>query len=224
MAAPPLLQLAGIGLGFGAVPLFDALDLVVAPGDRLALVGRNGSGKSTLMKIMAGLIEPDRGSRVTGPGVRVGYMEQDPDFGAFATLGDFATEGLDPSEHWRAEMAAEGVGLDLGTRADTASGGERRRAALVRLIAAEPELMLLDEPTNHLDVAAIGWLEAHLAQSKAGIVVVSHDRAFLRAVARGVLWIDRGRCGGCRAGSRASRPGATPSGKKRTPRATSSTG
>ncbi|MFZ9684667.1 MAG: ABC-F family ATP-binding cassette domain-containing protein [Gemmobacter sp.] len=192
MAPPPLLQLAGIGLGFGTAPLFDALDLVVAPGERLALVGRNGSGKSTLMKIMAGLVEPDRGTRVTGPGVRVGYMEQDPDFGPFATLGDFATADLDPAEHWRAEMAAEGVGLDLATQAATASGGERRRAALVRLIAAEPELMLLDEPTNHLDVAAIGWLEGHLAQSKAGIVVVSHDRAFLRAVARGVLWIDRG--------------------------------
>ncbi|MGA0777176.1 MAG: ABC-F family ATP-binding cassette domain-containing protein [Gemmobacter sp.] len=192
MAPPPLLQLAGIGLGFGTAPLFDALDLVVAPGERLALVGRNGSGKSTLMKIMAGLVEPDRGTRVTGPGVRVGYMEQDPDFAPFTTLGDFATADLDPAEHWRAEMAAEGVGLDLETQAATASGGERRRAALVRLIAAEPELMLLDEPTNHLDVAAIGWLEGHLAQSKAGIVVVSHDRAFLRAVARGVLWIDRG--------------------------------
>ncbi|MGA1276186.1 MAG: ABC-F family ATP-binding cassette domain-containing protein, partial [Gemmobacter sp.] len=192
MAPPPLLQLAGIGLGFGTAPLFDALDLVVAPGERLALVGRNGSGKSTLMKIMAGLVEPDRGTRVTGPGVRVGYMEQDPDFAPFTTLGDFATADLDPAEHWRAEMAAEGVGLDLATQAETASGGERRRAALVRLIAAEPELMLLDEPTNHLDVAAIGWLEGHLAQSKAGIVVVSHDRAFLRAVARGVLWIDRG--------------------------------
>src|SRR5690606_15308868 len=127
--------------------------------ERLALVGRNGSGKSTLMKLMAGLIEPDRGERAVPPGVTVGYMEQDPDLSAFATLGDYAAAGLPPGELYRAERAAEGLGFDPARPVVTASGGERRRAALARLLAGAPELMLLDEPTNHLDIQAIEWLE-----------------------------------------------------------------
>ncbi|MGB2892748.1 MAG: ATP-binding cassette domain-containing protein, partial [Albidovulum sp.] len=94
MARAPLLQLSGISLTFGGYPVFEALDLTVQPGDRLALVGRNGSGKSTLMKVMAGLVEPDRGERVLPPGVTVGYMEQEPDLSAHATLGDFAASDL----------------------------------------------------------------------------------------------------------------------------------
>ena len=78
MARAPLLQLSGISLTFGGNPVFDGLDLTVQPGDRMALVGRNGSGKSTLMKVMAGFVEPDLGTRVVPPGVTVGYMEQDP--------------------------------------------------------------------------------------------------------------------------------------------------
>ena len=94
MARAPLLQLSGISLTFGGNPVFDNLDLVVQPGDRVALVGRNGSGKSTLMKVMAGLVEPDAGLRVVPPGVSVGYMEQDPDLSGYATLGDYAASGL----------------------------------------------------------------------------------------------------------------------------------
>jgi ATP-binding cassette subfamily F protein uup len=192
MPPAPLLQLSGLTLGHGGDPLFAGLDLVVQPGDRLALVGRNGSGKSTLMKVMAGLVQPDAGTRAPGPGVTVAYLDQDPDFAGFATLGDFAAAGLDPSERWRIESVAEGLGFDPDRPAATASGGERRRAALARLIAAEAELWLLDEPTNHLDIAAIAWLEARLAETRAGVIVISHDRAFLQAVARGVLWLDRG--------------------------------
>ena len=98
MARAPLLQLSGISLTFGGNPVFEDLDLTVQPADRVALVGRNGSGKSTLMKIMAGLVEPDEGGRFVRPGQGVGYMAQDPDFSAFATLGAFAGEGLDVGE------------------------------------------------------------------------------------------------------------------------------
>ncbi len=192
MPPAPLLQLSGLTLGHGGDPLFDGLDLTVQPGDRLALVGRNGSGKSTLMKVMAGLVEPDAGTRAPGPGVTVAYLDQDPDFAPFASLGDFAAAGLDPADHWRIAAAAEGLGFDPDRPAATASGGERRRAALARLIAAEAELWLLDEPTNHLDIAAIAWLEARLAETRAGVIVISHDRAFLQATARGLLWLDRG--------------------------------
>ncbi|QUS35435.1 ABC-F family ATP-binding cassette domain-containing protein [Falsirhodobacter algicola] len=192
MARAPLLQLNDISLTWGGDPVFDGLSLVVQPGDRVALVGRNGSGKSTLMKIMAGLVEADRGDKTLSPGVTVGYMEQDPDLSGFETLGDFAASGLPEGEEYRIAMVAEGLKLDPETRIDAASGGEKRRAALARLLAAEPELMLLDEPTNHLDIQAIEWLEDHLRSTRAGYVLISHDRAFLKALTRATLWIDRG--------------------------------
>ena len=193
MARVPLLQLNDIALTFGGDPVFDGLDLVIQPGDRLALVGRNGSGKSTLMKVMAGLVEPDRGARVIPPGLAAGYMEQDPAMIGHATLGDFATSGLEPGELYRVERAAEGLKFDPERLVETASGGERRRAALAKLMAEAPDLMLLDEPTNHLDIEAITWLEAELKATKAGFVLISHDRAFLKALSRATLWIDRGK-------------------------------
>ncbi|WP_417599402.1 ABC-F family ATP-binding cassette domain-containing protein [Pararhodobacter oceanensis] len=192
MAPTPLLQLNNISLTYGGNPLFSGLDLVIQPGDRLALVGRNGSGKSTLMKIMARLVEPDSGARILTPGTQVGYMEQDPDFSGFATLGDYAMQSLDPSEAYKVEIAAEGLAFDPEIAVETASGGERRRAALAKLLAEAPELMLLDEPTNHLDIHAIGWLEARLRETRAAYVLISHDRAFLNALTRAMLWVDRG--------------------------------
>ena len=192
MARAPLLQLSGISLTFGGNPVFDGLDLVVQPGDRVALVGRNGSGKSTLMKVMAGLVEPDQGARIVPPGVTVGYMEQDPDLSAFATLGDYAASQLAEADGYRVEMVAEGLKFRPETPVATASGGERRRAALAKLLAEAPELMLLDEPTNHLDIQAIEWLEAQLSETRAAFVLISHDRAFLKALTRATLWIDRG--------------------------------
>ena len=192
MARVPLLQLSDISLTFGGDPVFDNLSLVVQPGDRVALVGRNGSGKSTLMKVMGGLVEVDRGEVVPGPGVNVGYMEQDPDMTGFATLGDFAIHGLEPSDLYKVERAGEGLKFDPARPVETASGGERRRAALARLMAEAPDLMLLDEPTNHLDIEAIAWLEAELKATRAGFVLISHDRAFLRELTRATLWIDRG--------------------------------
>ncbi len=193
MARAPLLQLNDISLTFGGDPIFSDLSLVVHEGDRVALVGRNGSGKSTLLKVMAGLVEADHGKRVLSPGISTGYMEQDPDFVGFATLGDYAISELDPSEAWKVEAVAEGLKLRLDATPEAASGGERRRAALAKLLAEAPELMLLDEPTNHLDVEAIGWLEKQLASTRAGFVLISHDRAFLNALTRATLWIDRGK-------------------------------
>ncbi len=192
MARAPLLQLTDISLTFGGEPIFHDLSLVVQPGDRVALVGRNGSGKSTLLKVMAGLVEPDKGVRVVTPGISVGYMEQEPDMKSFTTLGDYAVSELDASEMYRVEMAGEGLKFDPDRPVATASGGERRRAALAKLMAEAPDLMLLDEPTNHLDIEAIGWLENELKQTRKGFVLISHDRAFLRELTRATLWIDRG--------------------------------
>ena len=192
MARAPLLQISEITLGFGGNPVFDGLSLNVQPGDRVALVGRNGSGKSTLMKVMAGLIEADKGLRAVAPGVTVGYMEQEPTMDGFATLGDYAASGLDPSESYKVDMVAEGLKFDPLRAVSVASGGERRRAALAKLMAEAPSLMLLDEPTNHLDIEAIAWLENELKETRTGYVIISHDRAFLRELTRATLWIDRG--------------------------------
>ncbi|MEO9823973.1 MAG: ATP-binding cassette domain-containing protein [Paracoccaceae bacterium] len=192
MARAPLLQLSDISLTFGGDPVFDNLSTTVQPGDRLALVGRNGSGKSTLMKVMAGLVEVDSGTRVLSPGDSVGYMEQEPEMAGHSTLGDFAISGLGPADMWRVEAAAEGLKFDPETEVSAASGGERRRAALAKLIAEAPDLMLLDEPTNHLDIEAIGWLEDRLKETRQAFVVISHDRAFLGTLTTGTLWLDRG--------------------------------
>uniref|UniRef100_UPI003B526311 ABC-F family ATP-binding cassette domain-containing protein n=1 Tax=Roseovarius indicus TaxID=540747 RepID=UPI003B526311 len=192
MAKAPLLQLSDISLTFGGDPIFDNVSLTVQQGDRVALVGRNGSGKSTLMKVMAGLVEPDKGTRAVPPGMSVGYMEQHPDISGFATLGDFAASQLEAGEEYRVEMVAEGLKFDPGLSPQTASGGERRRAALAKLLAEGPDLMLLDEPTNHLDIQAIGWLEQQLKDTRKAFVLISHDRAFLRELTRATLWIDRG--------------------------------
>jgi ATP-binding cassette subfamily F protein uup len=193
MARAPILQLSDISLTFGGDPVFKSLDLVVQPGDRVALVGRNGSGKSTLMKVMAGLVEADTGSVVAGPGINVGYMEQEPDMAGFATLGDFALSALEPSEAYKVDRAGAGLKFDPARAVSTASGGERRRAALAKLMAEAPGLMLLDEPTNHLDIEAIGWLENELKSTRTAFVLISHDRAFLNALTRATLWIDRGK-------------------------------
>jgi ABC transport system ATP-binding/permease protein len=192
MAEPPILTLADAGLSFGGGALFAGVSVAIHPGERIALVGRNGSGKSTLLKMMAGLVEPDAGERFVRPGLTVGLMAQEPEFGGHASLGDFAAAGFDPSEGYRVEAAFQGLKLDPGLAPAAASGGERRRAALARILAEAPDLMLLDEPTNHLDIEAIGWLEGHLAQTRAAFVLISHDRAFLRALTRRTLWLDRG--------------------------------
>jgi len=192
MARAPVLQLTDITLSYGGEALLDDISLVIQPGDRLALVGRNGSGKSTLMKVMAGQVEADRGTRVLPPATRVGYMEQHPDMSRYATLGDFAASALGDGESYRVERAAEGLKFDPDRPVETASGGERRRAALAKLVAEAPELMLLDEPTNHLDIEAIGWLARELSGTRAAFVLISHDRTFLRELTRSTIWIDRG--------------------------------
>ena len=193
MARPPILTLSDISLTFGGNPVFDGLSLTIQEGDRMCLVGRNGSGKSTLMKVIAGLLEPDQGNIFLRLGQSVGYMDQHPDMAAFATLGDYARSELDPMDFYKVDIIAEGLKLNLDTLPTVASGGERRRSALVKIMSEEPELMLLDEPTNHLDIEAIQWLETELRQTKKAFVLISHDRAFLRNLTRATMWVDRGK-------------------------------
>ncbi|WGI20468.1 ATP-binding cassette domain-containing protein [Amylibacter sp. IMCC11727] len=192
MANPPILTLSDIMLTFGGNPLFEGVNATVHEGARTCLVGRNGSGKSTLLKVIAGIVEPDSGNRFVQPGMSIGYMDQHPDLSDFATLGDFAMSGLQQGEEYKVEMAAEGLKLNPDQTPQAASGGERRRAALAKILAEAPDLMLLDEPTNHLDIEAIAWLEDHLRQTRDAFILISHDRAFLRSLTRDTMWVDRG--------------------------------
>ena len=197
MAIAPILSWEGLGLVQGAANqnggwLFQDIDLSIGPRDRLALIGRNGAGKTTLMKLIGGLIDADRGKRSVQPGTRIVTLEQDPFFTGHDTLLDFALHGPDAPQRHAVEAIADQLGIDLSRQADSASGGERRRAALARALASEPDLLLLDEPTNHLDLAAIEWLEAWLQRYNGAFVAISHDRTFLERLTRATLWLDRG--------------------------------
>ena len=186
----PIFTLESIGLKNGAGWLFQGLSLTLDARDRVALIGRNGAGKSTLLKIIDGSIEPDQGRRALAGRLKIGRLEQDPPMGDFEALEDYVLAGgAQPHE---VAALADQIGLDLARPAATASGGERRRAALVRVLAEAPDLLLLDEPTNHLDIGAIEWLENWLDRSRCALVVISHDRAFLTRLTKNCLWLDRG--------------------------------
>lgn len=193
--APPILSLTEVVAGFITPPLFSGLSVDVGKSDRIALVGRNGSGKSTLLKMMAGLVEPDGGTRFVQPGTRIAYLSQDVQFGDHKTLRDFVAAGL-PENQAEATYLADSwlydVGLDPERITQGLSGGEARRAAVAQALVGDPNVLLLDEPTNHLDISVIEWLEDTLASFRGAIVTVSHDRAFLRRLSRAILWLDRG--------------------------------
>src|SRR5689334_18261824 len=192
--SPPLVQLSDIRLTFGGTPLLEGAELVVAPGERVCLVGRNGSGKSTLLKIAAGLVEPDKGERFMQPGASVRYLAQEPDLSGHATTLAYVESGLGPTdEPHQARYLLEQLGLTGEESPDNLSGGELRRAALAHVLAPAPDILLLDEPTNHLDLPAIEWLEARLAQQRGALVLISHDRRFLESLSQTTVWLDRGR-------------------------------
>ena len=192
MAIAPILSWEGLGLIQGSGWLFKDLDINIGPRDRLALIGRNGAGKSTLLRLIAGDVEADQGNRSIQPGTRVVTLEQDPFFKGHETLLDFAIHGSDAPQQHEVEAIADQLGIDLSREAASASGGERRRAALCRALASDPDLLLLDEPTNHLDLVAIDWLESWLQRYTGAFVVISHDRTFLTRLTRATLWLDRG--------------------------------
>ncbi|NBW76408.1 MAG: ATP-binding cassette domain-containing protein [Sphingomonadaceae bacterium] len=192
MAAAPILSWEALGLQQGSGWLFKDLDLHIGPRDRLALIGRNGAGKTTLLKLISGEVDADKGKRSIQPGTRIVTLEQDPFFTGYDTLMDFALHGKDAPPRHEVEAIAGQLGIDMSRKADSASGGERRRAALARALASEPDLLLLDEPTNHLDIAAIDWLESWLSRYTGAFVVISHDRTFLERLTKATIWIDRG--------------------------------
>jgi ABC transport system ATP-binding/permease protein len=192
MSQPPIFAFEGLALQQGGGWLFQDIDLFIGARDRLALIGRNGAGKTTLMKLVAGTVEADKGKRVVVPGTNIVMLEQDPDVAAFDRLVDFAIHGEKRPPEYAVRAIADQLGIDLDREAKTASGGEKRRAAICRALASEPDLLLLDEPTNHLDLAAIEWLEDWLTRYRGAFMVISHDRTFLTRLTKQTFWLHRG--------------------------------
>ena len=195
MPPAPILALREATVTFGGRPTFARISVALAKGERVCLVGRNGGGKSTLLKALAGQIDVDSGEAFRQPGARVAYLPQDFAADNAADVGAFVTLGLVPGEsdqRYRIEAALDEVELRPERTMDGLSGGERRRAWIARALVGDPDALLLDEPTNHLDIAMVEWLERRLADHPAGILTISHDRAFLKRLSRRTLWLDRG--------------------------------
>ena len=217
-----LITLSNAHLAFGHVALLDGAVFSLDDGERVALIGRNGTGKSSLLKILAGLDKPDDGVLQFQQGLRRTYVPQEPVFEAEATVFEAASEGaaearelreryeqhlpgddldalqtrIEHLDGWmweqRVEQTLQRLHLDGEARVAALSGGTKKRVALAQALVAHPDVLLLDEPTNHLDLDAIEWLQGLLSQWSGALVFVSHDRAFIDAVATRIIELDRG--------------------------------
>ena len=216
-----LISLLNAQLAFGHVPLLDHADFALEGSERVGLIGRNGAGKSSLLRILGALERADDGELQLQQGLRVAYVAQEPVLAEDATVFDAVAEALAPlralidaysaggddldglqaqieaQEGWtwqqRVEETLQRLRLSPADRIGALSGGTRKRVALAQALVARPDVLLLDEPTNHLDLDAIRWLEELLLAFKGSVVVITHDRAFLDAVATRIVELDRGK-------------------------------
>lgn len=191
----PIYTIKNAKLSFGLNPLFTNVDLYINRGDKICLVGRNGCGKSTLLKVIAKEIEADEAEFFIQPGVKIGYMPQEPDFSGYTTLREVVEAGLSGEEKhhtYKADILIEYFDINQNQHPNESSGGERRKAALARALISEPDILLLDEPTNHLDISTIEKLEETLKKFNGAVIIISHDRAFLKHTSDTTFWLDRG--------------------------------
>ncbi len=198
-----LIQLQQVQLAFGHVPLLDHADFSLEPRERVGLIGRNGTGKSSMLALLAGLADPDDGEVIRSSAVQVALVRQEPDLDDHLTVyeavldeASLPLDATDP-ESWRrparVQALLDKLQFDPSLKVGELSGGMRKRVALARGVAREPDVLLLDEPTNHLDFAGISWLEELLRGFGGSVVVITHDRRFLDAVATRIIELDRGR-------------------------------
>ncbi|WP_025898862.1 ABC-F family ATP-binding cassette domain-containing protein [Sneathiella glossodoripedis] len=197
--AAPILALQDARVTFGGGDLFNQISLGIEPGMRIALVGRNGSGKSTLLKAIAGDIELDGGERFVQAGIRVGYLRQHPEIVSGRSVFEQVSLGISPELKvdgsdlgYLVDQVLDGVGIDGDRLLETLSGGEARRVSLAEALVSDPDVLLLDEPTNHLDIKTILWLEDELKAFRGALMIISHDRQFLKNLTNRLFWLDRG--------------------------------
>ncbi len=213
-----LLRLRDISLAFGPESLLDNAELVIEPGDKIAVLGRNGQGKSTLLKVLNREIQPDSGEIVISDGTTISRLQQEVPGGEdHRTVYEVAASGHDDTtaralqqlytdgstdidtniDIWRASAELQSIISRLQLQPDalvsSLSGGQKRRAMLARALASEPDLLLMDEPTNHLDVESVVWLEGFLAKLPTTLIFVTHDRQLIKTLANRIVEIDRGK-------------------------------
>ena len=193
-----LLNAEGISKSYSEKILLDNVSLGINEGDKIGLIGVNGTGKSTFLKILAGVDEAEAGTVITGNGVRIGYLPQNPDFDGDKTILEQAMAGVSPAEQEAKEFQVKNILTRLGLseyeqKIGVLSGGQKKRVAMAAALAAETELLILDEPTNHIDSSMVDWLESYLAAYKGAIFMITHVRYFLERVANKIVELDHGK-------------------------------
>ncbi len=201
----PLVTISDLTIRYRGPALLDDVSCLIEPGDRIGLLGRNGAGKTTLLRMLAGTVKPDHGRITTSNRTKIALLQQDVPQDLTGTVHEIILSGIDanqidseePLEDWQRDLAVEQIAtrmqLDLEARFETMSSGMKRRVLLASALADEPDLLLLDEPTNHLDIEAIEWLEEFLARWPKAFMFITHDRQFLRKLAKRILEIDSGK-------------------------------
>ena len=191
-----ILNIEHISKVYGEKVIFDDISCGIQEGEKIGIIGINGTGKSTLLRILAGLEEGDEGQVIMQNGVRMAYLPQNPQFPADSTVLDYVADGRWHKE-WGTESEAGNVLNKLGltdhqVKISHLSGGQKKRAALARILVNPSDILILDEPTNHLDGEMVSWLEDYLIRFKGVLIMVTHDRYFLDRVSNRILEISHG--------------------------------
>lgn len=182
---------------FGGKVIFDDVSCGISEGEKIGVIGINGTGKTTLLRVLAGLEQPDEGQVITQNGIRIAYLQQNPAFPEEKNVLSYVTDGMWDMD-WTLQSEAKSMLNQLGIvdheqPLAELSGGQRRKAALVRTLVQDFDVLLLDEPTNHLDNEMLTWLEDYLNRYKGTVIMVTHDRYFLDRVSNRILELDHGK-------------------------------
>ncbi|WP_281800795.1 ABC-F family ATP-binding cassette domain-containing protein, partial [Segatella maculosa] len=192
MAQTPYLDVQNLTKRFGAHVLFDNISFSIAEGQKVGLVAQNGTGKSTLLSILTEKEGKDSGECIYRNNLRIGYLEQNPQFDRKESVLDacFNHEGS-PEKILKAKQILTQLKItDLQQPIGQLSGGQQKRVALANVLITEPDFIILDEPTNHLDLEMIEWLEGYLNRGNKTLLMVTHDRFFLDRVCNIILELD----------------------------------
>lgn len=171
-------------------PLFEHVDLQIYAGEKYCLVGKNGSGKSSFLKAINGLYEFDHGNVFLKPHIKMSYLPQDIEVKSTETVENYLRRFFPPEEFYKIESWCEQFPVDFSRNMQELSGGELRRVSLMKTLAEEADILLLDEPTNHLDIVIIQRLEECLKKFRGALIIVSHDRQFLKNVTNRMVWLN----------------------------------
>lgn len=181
---------------YGDRMVLDDLSCSVDAGDKIGIIGVNGTGKSTLLRMIAGDEEPDSGTIIFSRGMTVGWLPQNPDFPEKGSVLSYVCEGSGEDYAFESEAKSMLNSLELYDFRQPIrelSGGQKKRAALCRVLLQNTDVLILDEPTNHLDSFMADWLEKYLARYKGVLLLVTHDRYFLDRVTTQIWEVDAGK-------------------------------